>query len=72
MSENVVQTEGPQMTSQYGAHFLCAGLATLHALMRMRKPTHPGTHMHALTHTHAHTHTPISNTCFFFPQQQCF
>jgi hypothetical protein len=45
MSKNVVETEGPQMTSQYGAYALHAGLARLHARMRMHTPTR----------THAHT-----------------
>jgi hypothetical protein len=35
MSKNVMETEGPQMTSEYGAYALHAGLARLHALMRM-------------------------------------
>jgi hypothetical protein len=30
MSKNVVETEGPQMTSQYGAYALHAGKARLH------------------------------------------
>jgi hypothetical protein len=49
MSKNVVETEGPQMTSQYGAYALHAILTRLHALMRMNMPTRPGTHMHACT-----------------------
>ena len=55
MSKNVVETEGPQMTSQHGVYALSAGLARLHARMRMHKPTRPGTHIHARTRTHAHT-----------------
>ena len=47
----MVDTEGPQMTSEYGAYALYAGLARLHALMRMHTPTRPGTHMHAHTQT---------------------
>ena len=39
MSKNTVETDGPQMTSQRGAYALYAGLASLHARMRMR--THP-------------------------------
>jgi hypothetical protein len=31
MSKNVVEKEGPQMTSQYDAYVLRAGLARLHA-----------------------------------------
>jgi hypothetical protein len=49
----VVQTEGPQMTSQYDAYALRAGLARLNRLMRMHTPTRPGTHMHARTHARA-------------------
>jgi hypothetical protein len=52
---NTVETEGPQMTSQYGAFSLGAGLVGLHARMRMHTPTRPGTHMHARTHKYAHT-----------------
>jgi hypothetical protein len=55
MSKNIVETEGPQMTSQYGAYALCAGLASLHARMHMHTPTLPGTHMYARTDKHAHT-----------------
>ena len=43
----MAETEGPQMTSQHGAYALHAGLARQRALMRMHKPTRPGTHMHA-------------------------
>jgi hypothetical protein len=53
MSKNWVETEGPQMTSQYGVYALHAGLARLQALMPMH--TIPGTHMHARTRIHAHT-----------------
>ena len=49
MSKNVVDTEGPQMTSQYGACALHAGKARLHALTLMHTPT--------LTGNHTHTHT---------------
>jgi hypothetical protein len=55
MSKNVVENEGPQMTSQHGAYALYAGLARLHARMRMHTPTCPRTHMHVCTHR------PISN-----------
>jgi hypothetical protein len=48
--KNMVETEWPQMTSQYGAYALYAGLARLHALMRMHTPTHRGC-MHARTYT---------------------
>ena len=65
MSKNIVETDGPQMTSQYGAYALRAGLARLHALMRMHTHTRPGTHMHARSHAQACAHRPICNTyCF--------
>jgi hypothetical protein len=54
MSKNVVETEEPQMTSQYGAYPLHSGLSRLHALMRVHTPTRPGTHMHALMHTYTY------------------
>ena len=37
------------MTSQYGAYALRAGLAKLHAFIRMHTPTRPATNMHART-----------------------
>ena len=55
MSKSVVETERPQMTSQYGAYALHAGLARLHARMRMHAPTRPGTHMHARARMHTQT-----------------
>ena len=55
MSKNIVKTEGPQMMSQYGAYALRAGLAGLHALMRMHTPTRLGTHMRARASMHAQT-----------------
>jgi hypothetical protein len=64
MPKNVEETEGPQMTSQYGAYALHAGLARLHARRRIHTPTRPGT-PHARTHAQACTHGPIYNTyCF--------
>jgi hypothetical protein len=45
MSKNIVETQGSQMTSQYGAYALRAGLARLYATTRMDAPTRPGTHM---------------------------
>jgi hypothetical protein len=48
---NVMETAGPQMTSQHGAHALHAGLAKLHPLMRMHTSKRPGTHMCARVHT---------------------
>ena len=47
MSKNMVEIEGPQMTSQYGSYVLYAGLAKLHACVRMHIPMCLGTHMHA-------------------------
>ena len=55
MSKNVVQTEGPQMTSQHSAYALRAGLAGLYARMRMHTPTRLVTHMHVGKRKHAHT-----------------
>jgi hypothetical protein len=55
MSKNLVETEGPQMTSQHGADMLRAGLARLYARMRRHTPTRPGSHMHARTRKRAHT-----------------
>ena len=46
----MVETEEPQMTSQYGACALRAGVARLHARTRMHTPTCTGTHTHARTH----------------------
>jgi kynurenine formamidase len=62
MSKNVVDTEGPQTTSQYGA--LRAGLARLYARMRIHTPTHSGTHMHARKRMHAHTDQYVILTAF--------
>ena len=64
MSKNVLETEGPQMTSQYGAYALRAGLAKLYARTR------PVTHMHGRTHKHAHTDQYV--ILIVFPQQQWF
>jgi hypothetical protein len=57
MSKNIVETKGPQMTLQYGAYALRAGLARLCARMRKRKLTRPGTRTHARTHARARMHT---------------
>jgi hypothetical protein len=65
MSKNTVETEGPQMTSQYGTYALHAGLVRLHACMRMHAPTRSCTHIQSRKHAHACTHRSISNTyCF--------
>jgi hypothetical protein len=61
MSKTVAENKGPQMTSEYGAYALHAGLARLHARMRMYTPGYP----HAHTHAHACTHRPVSNTSCF-------
>jgi hypothetical protein len=56
MSKNVVDTEGPQMTSQYGAYALRAGLRRLYARMRIHTPTSSGTQRtHAQASMHAQT-----------------
>jgi hypothetical protein len=66
MSRHLVETEGPQMTSQHGAYALRVGLARLYALMRMHTPTptRSGNHVRARTHAQACTHKPLRNTCF--------
>jgi hypothetical protein len=66
MSKNMVETEGRQITSQYGAYALQAVWARLHARTRMHTPTHPGTH----TRTHAQTNKYV--ILIAFPQQQWF
>jgi hypothetical protein len=55
MSKNVVEKDGPQMTSQRGAHVLRAWLARLYARMRMHTPTRLGTHMHVRASMHTQT-----------------
>ena len=65
-----METEKPQMTSQYGAYALCVGLAKLYARMRKHMPTRPDTHMHSRTCTHAHTDQYV--ILIAFPQQQWF
>jgi hypothetical protein len=65
MSKNVVDTEGRQMTSQYGAYAFRAGLLRQYAHMRMHTPTLSDTHMHARARAQACTHRPTCNThCF--------
>jgi hypothetical protein len=70
MSKNVLETEVPQMTSQYGAHALRAGLGRLHARMGTHTPTSPVTHMHARAGKYAHTDQYV--ILIAFPQQQWF
>jgi hypothetical protein len=69
MSKNVVETEGPQMTSQYGAYTLRAGLARLYARIRMHTPKRPRNHTHARASMHTHSEYVI---LIAFPQQQRF
>jgi hypothetical protein len=66
MAKNWVETEGPQMTSQYGVSALHAGLARLHTLMYMH------IYLRACMRTHTFTHRPISKTPVAFPWQQWF
>jgi hypothetical protein len=70
MSDNIVETEWPQMTSQYDAYALRAGLARLYARMRTHTHTCSGTHIHGGTHKHAHTGQYVIPIAF--PQQQWF
>ena len=56
MSKNLVETEGPQVTSEYGAYALHAGVAMLPARMRI--------------HTHAHADQYV--ILIAFPRQQLF
>jgi hypothetical protein len=64
MSKNIVETEGPQMTSQYGAYALHAGLARLYARMGMHTHTRPSSHKHARTLKYAHTDQHVTLTAF--------
>ena len=71
MSKNVVQPEGPQMTSQYGAYELRAGIARLYALCAFTRPR-----VRVLTRTHARTRKHALTDQYViliaFPQQQLF
>jgi hypothetical protein len=60
MSKNWVETEGPQIMSQYGAYALYAGLTRLHAVMCIHTPT--------CMQGQVCTHRPISNTRIAFLQ----
>jgi hypothetical protein len=62
MSKNVMETEGPQMTSQYGAYALRAGLPCTRP--RVRVPT--STQAPASMHTYKYV------ILIAFPQQQWF
>ena len=68
MSTNIVLTEGPQMTSQYGAYAFRAGVARLYARMPMHTPMRPSTHIHARARKHAHTDQCV--ILLAFPRQQ--
>jgi hypothetical protein len=70
MSKNIVETEGPQITSQLGAYALRAGLERLYARMRMHTPTRSGTHMHVRTRKHAHKDQYV--ILITFPRPQWF
>jgi hypothetical protein len=73
MSKNVVEPEGPLMTSQYGAYALRAGLAKLHALIRKHTPSLRSTQCtHAPTSKHAHTDQYVGLILLAFPLQQWF
>jgi hypothetical protein len=54
MSKDVVTTQGPQMTSQYGAYALRAGL-DMHVCACTRRRVRVPTCTHARTRKHAHT-----------------
>ena len=56
MSKNM-ETEGPHMTSQYGAYALHAALIRLH----VRKHTPASVH----THTHTHTHRNMQHLLLY-------
>ena len=60
MSKNMVEPQGPQITSQYGTDALRAGLARLYARMRTHTPTIPGTS----TQAGARTHKYVTLTAF--------
>jgi hypothetical protein len=66
ISKDMEEPEGPQITSQYGAYALHAGLARLYALMRMHTPMRPGTRIHARTHAHTDQYIIL----IAFPRQQ--
>ena len=72
MSKNMVEPERPQMTSQYGAYALRAGLARLYVRMRMHTPTRSGirTHARACMHACMHAHTDQYVILIAFPQQK--
>jgi hypothetical protein len=65
ISKNIVVTEGPQITSQYGAYAFRAVLARLYSRMYMHMPTRLSTHA-----MRKHAHTDQYVTVIAFPQQQ--
>jgi hypothetical protein len=62
MSKILVELEKPQMTSQYGAYELDAGLVKLHARTCIHTPTIPG----ARNRARAHTFTNIQYLFLFY------
>ena len=52
MSKNILETEGPQMTSHYGPYALHAGLARLYARMGTLARVPTSTHARSSMHTH--------------------
>ena len=65
----MVQPEGAQVTSQYGAYKLHAELAMLHARTRMHTPrarAHARTHARTRVRTHTHKYVIF----IAFPRQQ--
>jgi hypothetical protein len=62
MSKNVVEPEGPQMSSQYAAYAFHAGYARLHARTSIDTPTRQG-----MARTRGCTHTQICNIYCFSP-----
>jgi hypothetical protein len=51
MSKSLMELEGPQITLQYGAYALHAGLARLYARTRMHTPTRSDIRTHARAST---------------------
>jgi hypothetical protein len=68
MLKNVVKPERPQITSQYGAYALHAGLTRLYERIRMHTLTRPGIYMHASTHAHIEQEVIL----IAFPRQKSF
>ena len=71
MSKNLVETEGPQMTSQYGAYELRAGLqGSMDVCACTRPRARVPTCTHARTRKHAHADQYV--ILIASPQQQWF